>query len=77
MYTSKDGIGTDPMKIEKVKNWPTPTNAAEVRSFYGFASSYRKFVKDFAKIALTDSLGGAPKKGRKTKVDINWKWGTA
>ena len=28
--TSKVGIGTDPEKIEKVKNWPTPTNAEEV-----------------------------------------------
>ena len=77
--TLKDGIGTDPEKIEKAKNWPTPTNAAEVKSFSGLASYYRKAVKDFAKIAkpLTDLLGGAPKKGRKKKVDINWKRGTA
>ena len=34
--------------------WPTPTNVKDLRSFLGFASYYRKFVKNFSKIA--DSL---------------------
>ena len=48
---SEHGISTDPSKIEKVKNWPTPKNQTDVRSFLGLASYYRKFIKGFAEIA--------------------------
>jgi transposase InsO family protein/predicted aspartyl protease len=48
---SQDGIHTDPKKIEAVWNWPTPVCVKDVRSFVGMASYYRRFVKDFAKVA--------------------------
>ena len=38
---SKDGISPNPDKIQKVKDWPVPTNAKEVHSFLGLASYYR------------------------------------
>src|SRR5438876_1542458 len=47
----KDGIKTDPAKIEKVKNYPRPVNLTQLRGFLGLAKYYRKFIKDFAKIA--------------------------
>lgn len=37
---------------EKISNWPQPTNVKEVQSFLGCCNYYRKFIKDFAKIAL-------------------------
>ena len=48
---SSSGIATDPDKIKAVVEWPTPTNVKDLRSFLGFASYYRKFVKNFSKLA--------------------------
>jgi len=48
---SDQGVGTDPAKVKSVTEWPTPVNVAEVRSFLGLCSYYRKFVKGFAEIA--------------------------
>ena len=42
---SENGVETDPEKIERVKNWPTPSNADELRSFLAFAGYYRRFVQ--------------------------------
>ncbi len=48
---SSGGVSTDPDKIHVVKNWPVPKTVKELRLFLGFASYYRRFVKDFSKIA--------------------------
>ena len=48
---SKKGIETDPEKVKCIGDWPTPVSSKELRQFIGMACYYRKFVKDFAKIA--------------------------
>ena len=48
---SKDGVETDPEKIEAVKEWPRPVCVKDVRSFIGFCSYYRRFIPNFASVA--------------------------
>ena len=59
---TKDGVMPDPEKIRAVKEFPIPTSVRELRSFLGLAQYYKRFVKDYSKIAATlNSLTG--KKG--------------
>ena len=48
---SKDGIQTNPKKVEAICKWPMPTNVTEVRSFLGFTNYYWRFIKKYAQVA--------------------------
>lgn len=63
---SKEGIQTDPEKTKAIDQIRIPSFVKEVRSFLGLACYYRKFVKDYSKIAkpLYDL----------TKQDKEWLW---
>ena len=39
-------------KIEGVLNWLAPRNVKEVKKFLGLTNYYRRFIKDFARIAV-------------------------
>ena len=56
-----------PIKIEAVIDWPRSTTVTEVRSFLGLAGYYRRFVKDFPKIA-------APLTMLKIKKNVKFNW---
>ena len=47
---SSDGILPDPAKVDKVKNFPIPTNLTELRGFIGLASYYYYSIQDFVTI---------------------------
>ena len=70
---SKEGVSTDPEKIEAVQEWPTPQTVREVRAFVAFCSFYRRFIEGFAKVAapLHALMGGD------SKADVSKYWGEA
>eukprot|EP00253_Pinus_taeda_P036142 PITA_36142 len=64
---SKDGITVDSDKIRAIMEWATPKSVDEVISFMGLAGYYRRFIRNFSRIAyLITSL---QRKGKK----FEWK----
>ncbi|RVW13817.1 Retrovirus-related Pol polyprotein from transposon 17.6 [Vitis vinifera] len=48
---SKKGIEVDKAKVELVVKLPSPTNVKGIRQFLGLVGFYRRFIKDFSKLA--------------------------
>lgn len=53
-----EGVKPNPEKIRVIQEWPLPKNEKELKGFLGMVGYYRKFIRDFAKIAkpLTQQL---------------------
>lgn len=47
----KGQIKADPAKIKAVADWPTPTNRKQLQRFFGFANFYRRFIRNYSKVA--------------------------
>lgn len=65
---SQNGIKTNQKKVQAVKDFPIPKNLKELRSFLGMSGYYRRFIRDYAKIAkpLTALLRGEDGRSSKT-----------
>ncbi|XP_076949459.1 uncharacterized protein LOC143622102 [Bidens hawaiensis] len=55
---AKEGVSTDPKKIEAVQQWPIPKTVKQLQGFLGLAWYYRRFIHSFGMITrpLTDLL---------------------
>jgi len=60
------GVEMQRKKVEGVLNWPAPKNVKEVQKFLGLANYYRRFIKDFAKIAAPLHV--------LVRKEQKWKW---
>ena len=66
MIVSDEGVHMSSEKVNAIKAWKEPKNVRGVRSFLGFANYYRRFIKDFAKIAKPLV--------QLTHKDVEWSW---
>ena len=48
---SPRGVEMQKEKVKGVLNWPAPQNIKKVQKFLGLTNYYRRFIKDFARIA--------------------------
>eukprot|EP00253_Pinus_taeda_P033070 PITA_33070 len=48
---SHAGVKVDPSKIKAIKEWKIPTSIKHLRGFLGLTVYYRKFVKNYGRIA--------------------------
>jgi len=63
----EDGVRMEKEKVQGVIEWPMPKSVKDVQKFLGLANYYRRFVKDFAKIAklLHEMM----------RKEMKWNWG--
>ncbi|XP_027157841.1 uncharacterized protein LOC113759461 [Coffea eugenioides] len=55
---SGEEVQADPQKVQAIQQWPVSSNLKELRGFFGLVGYYRRFIKDFGKLArpLTELL---------------------
>jgi len=61
------GIEMEKEKVDRVLSWPEPKNVKDIRKFLGLANYYRRFIKDFTRVARPINM--------LTRKDVKWQWG--
>jgi hypothetical protein len=61
-------VAMNPMKVQAISSWPALQFLRKLRGFLGFVNFYRRFIKNFARVA--HPLNNL------TKKDTPWHWDT-
>jgi len=62
-----NGIEMEKVKVDGVLSWPAPKNIKDIRKFLDLANYYRRFIKDFVKVARPMNM--------LTRKDMKLWWG--
>jgi len=62
-----NGIEMEKEKVDGVLSWPELKNVKDVRKFLGLAKYYRRFIKDFTRVARPMNV--------LMRKDVKWQWG--
>ena len=63
---STSGVSVDPEKFEVVMSYKKLKSVFEIRSFLGLAGYYRRFIKDFSRLATPMT--------RLTRKEVKFEW---
>ena len=63
---SASGVSVDPEKVEAVMSWERLKLVFEIRSFLGLDGYYRRFIKDFSRLAAPMT--------RLTRKEVKFDW---
>lgn len=69
-----EGTDMDKSKVMAILDWPEPKTIKQLRGFLGLANYYRRFIKNYSKVAkpLTDCLRGLGEKhGKGMKLEMS------
>ena len=66
MIVKPSQLVMDPVKLDSIASWPTPTKVRDVHSFLGFANFYQQFIPDYSNV--THPLINL------TKKNLTWNW---
>ncbi|MDI6015466.1 reverse transcriptase/ribonuclease H family protein, partial [Escherichia coli] len=47
----RDGVAVDQEKTAVIRNWQQPSTVQGIQSFLGFCNFYRRFIKDYSRVA--------------------------
>jgi len=64
---SPKGVEIQKKKVEGILNWPVPRNVKKVQKFLGLTNYYRRFIKNFVRIAAPLHV--------LVRKEQKWKWG--
>ena len=63
---SASGVSVYPEKVKVVMSWERPKSVFKIRSFFGLAGYYRRFIEDFSRIAAPMT--------RLTRKEVKFDW---
>ena len=63
---STSGVSVDSEKVDTIMNWERPKSIFEICSFLGLARYFRRFIKDFSRLAAPIT--------RLTRKEVKFEW---